>query len=493
MTSENLPLVVAQNESRKDVINTAVSEALNSRIPHHSQMEPGRVYVGRLPNHNGPVLVRRRRKSFTNPFGVPSVASLWAPPRAPSLDYQNTTTTIYHPQPQNQMLIAQPPIYTTPPQVVEPPAYLGLPPSQPVGTTTTTITTTEAQPTLNASSKHTCAACGKFRSARYHYRHPLAPGVTPRPTLCRKCIKQHTSSEEFDEIERARLALFLAHVTVTVLSMVIIAMKNIILMKTKLTISVVVGVRDLGASVGSLMRIPTVLMKIMSGFQHRSHSRSSSRSRWRRRRPNEYEEERVRVTIRSRDPSPGRYERHEHEYEERVGDPWRRGSESMIVHRDATTLETRGNDYFDRQRPSGRSFASSSQIQTRRARSPSILRRRSLENGMRDGRRVRFAHSDESEEGFRSAEQLVRERGFRHIRALSPAPIHYESRRRRISHSSNHDEDDDFGYVFDRGHLSPPIESYSYARRRSHSREHSDSYYGGGSYESRRRIRVIDV
>ncbi|KAI4286479.1 MAG: hypothetical protein L6R35_004266 [Caloplaca aegaea] len=454
MTSENLPLVVAQKESRKDVINTAVSEALNSRIPDHSQMEPGRVYVGRLPNHNGPVLVRRRRKSFTNPFGVPSVASLWAPPRAPSLDYQNTTTAIYQPQPQSQMLIAQPRIYTTPPQVVEPPAYLGLPPLQPAGTTTTTITTTEAQPTLNTSSKHTCPACGKFRSARYHYRHPLAPGETPRPTLCRKCIKQHTSSEEFDEIERARW-------------------------KKK---------KEQEARQRRIYRSSS-----SEHWESSSHSRSSSRSRWRRRRPNEYEEERVRVTIRSRDPSPGRYERHEHEYEERVGDPWRRGSESMIVHRDATTLETRGNGYFDRQRPSGRSFASSSQIQTRRARSPSILRRRSMENGLRDGRRVRFAHSDESEEGFRSAEQLVRERGFRHIRALSPAPTHYESRRRRISQSSNHDEDDDFGYGFDRGHLSPPIESYSYARRRSHSREHSDSYYGGGSYESRRRIRVIDV
>ncbi|KAL9022153.1 MAG: hypothetical protein Q9185_000667 [Variospora sp. 1 TL-2023] len=349
MTSENLPLVVAQNESRKDVINTAVSEALNSRIPHHSQMEPGRLYVGRLPNHNGPVLVRRRRKSFTNPFGVPSVASLWAPPRAPSLDYQNTTTTIYQPQPQNQMLIAQPPIYTTPPPVVEPPAYLGLPPSQPVGTTTTTITTTEAQPTLNTSSKHTCPACGKFRSARYHYRHPLAPGETPRPTLCRKCIKQHTSSEEFDEIERAH-----------------------------------------------------------------------------------------------------------------------------HIHDPAAVVDGDGGDPTSTRRKECESlFGRETQAQSDTSAMSTSTKRGSETRGV--------------------VEQLVRERGFRHIRALSPAPIHYESRRRRISHSSNHDEDDDFGYVFDRGHLSPPIESYSYARRRSHSREHSDSYYGGGSYESRRRIRVIDV
>ncbi|KAL9008204.1 MAG: hypothetical protein Q9173_006647 [Seirophora scorigena] len=401
MTSENLPLVVAQKESRKDVINAAVSEAVNSRIPDRSQMEPGRIYVGRLPNHHGPVFVRRRRKSFTNPFGVPSVTSLWAPPRAPSLDYQCATTTICQQQPQPSMLITQPPPYITAPQVVEPPAYLRLPPTRPIGTTTTTTTTHEVQP-LTTPSKYTCAAC---------------------------------------------LSLFLAHVTVTVLSMAIVAMRNITPMKTKLIISVIgdVRVRDLEASVGSLMRTPTVLMMITSRSRSSSHS-----SRWGRRRPSEYEEESVRVTIRSSDPSPVRYERHEQEYEERIESPWRRGSDSMIVHRDATTLETRSNDYFDRRRPSGRSYASSSQIRTRRARSPSILRRRSMDNGMRDRRRVRFAHSDESDEEFRSAEQLVRQTGFRHVRPMSPSPIHYESRRRRISHSSNYDEGDDFGHLFDR-------------------------------------------
>ncbi|KAL9637863.1 MAG: hypothetical protein Q9204_001710 [Flavoplaca sp. TL-2023a] len=72
---------------------------------------------------------------------------------------------------------------------------------QPVEASTTTVTTTiEPQ----APSKYCCASCGKFRSARYHYRHPLASGETPRPTLCRKCVKQHTSSEEFDDMERAR-------------------------------------------------------------------------------------------------------------------------------------------------------------------------------------------------------------------------------------------------------------------------------------------------
>ncbi|KAL8733994.1 MAG: hypothetical protein Q9166_001755 [cf. Caloplaca sp. 2 TL-2023] len=62
-------------------------------------MQPGRVYVGRLPNHNGPVFVRKRRKSFANPFGIPSVTSIFAPPQIPQLDYQYSPTAVYRPQP----------------------------------------------------------------------------------------------------------------------------------------------------------------------------------------------------------------------------------------------------------------------------------------------------------------------------------------------------------------------------------------------------------
>lgn len=479
-------------------------------------MEPGRVYVGRLPNHNGPVFVRRRRKSFINPFGVPSVTSLWAPPRAPSLDYQCATTTICQQQPQRSMLITQPPSYITAPQVVEPPAYLGLPPTQTIGTTTTTTTTHEVQP-LNTPSKYACAACGKFRSPRYHYRHPLASGENPRPTLCRKCVKQHTSSEEFDEMERAswkkkkeqeawqrrrfrsssseqwessssqdgrrrrhryrssndsRRQRRSARSSSGVSNRIYIIRRPAErrrLRSSSDSVRIVRRVRSaddrprprplprprhrygpydghrsyeeyhsdedeadhFGYRGRSRSRSRSVsrqsyedshsidddYVRISTSISHRrplslldrltrsrSQSRSSSHSRrWGRRRPSEYEEESVRVTVRSRDPSPVSYERHEQRYEERIGSPWRRGSDSMIVHRDATTLETRSNDYFDRRRPSGRSFASSSQIQTRRARSPSILRRRSMENGLRGRRRVRFAHSDESDEEFRSA------------------------------------------------------------------------------------------
>ena len=49
--------------------------------------------------------------------------------------------------------------------------------------------------------QHTCSSCGKFRSPSYHSRHPLAPGELPKPGVCRKCIKEHTSSEDSDKGE----------------------------------------------------------------------------------------------------------------------------------------------------------------------------------------------------------------------------------------------------------------------------------------------------
>ncbi|KAL8860139.1 MAG: hypothetical protein Q9178_003403 [Gyalolechia marmorata] len=115
-------------------------------------MQSGRVYVGRLPNHSGPVFVRKRRKSFANPFGVPSVTSIYgAQHYAP--DYQCTTTAVYQPPP--------PPL---PYMIPAPPAQVVQVPPPADATTTTVTTTVEPQPPP-ASSKHSCASCGKFRSA----------------------------------------------------------------------------------------------------------------------------------------------------------------------------------------------------------------------------------------------------------------------------------------------------------------------------------------
>lgn len=44
--------------------------------------------------------------------------------------------------------------------------------------------------------KYKCAICGRFRSTRYHYEHPLAPGQLPGTTICRRCRNTETDSED---------------------------------------------------------------------------------------------------------------------------------------------------------------------------------------------------------------------------------------------------------------------------------------------------------
>lgn len=47
--------------------------------------------------------------------------------------------------------------------------------------------------------KYKCGVCGRFRSPRYHYNHPIPPGELPKRTVCRRCRDAGTESEESDE------------------------------------------------------------------------------------------------------------------------------------------------------------------------------------------------------------------------------------------------------------------------------------------------------
>ena len=44
--------------------------------------------------------------------------------------------------------------------------------------------------------RYKCDICGRFRSARYHYEHPIPPGQPPPKTVCRKCMDKATESED---------------------------------------------------------------------------------------------------------------------------------------------------------------------------------------------------------------------------------------------------------------------------------------------------------
>lgn len=64
-------------------------------------------------------------------------------------------------------------------------------PSPPSGRTATSV-------------RQTCAACGRFRSARWEAAHPLSPGMAATSSICARCQHDHTSSEEREPRPRRR-------------------------------------------------------------------------------------------------------------------------------------------------------------------------------------------------------------------------------------------------------------------------------------------------
>lgn len=61
------------------------------------------------------------------------------------------------------------------------------------------------RPPTEDELKYKCSICGRFRSPRYHYRHPIPPGELPVQTVCRRCRHTGTDSEDSsDENERRR-------------------------------------------------------------------------------------------------------------------------------------------------------------------------------------------------------------------------------------------------------------------------------------------------
>lgn len=61
-----------------------------------------------------------------------------------------------------------------------------------------------SRPPTSDELKYKCSICGKFRSPRFHYKHPIPPGQLPGQTVCRKCRQTGTDSEDSSD-EKARL------------------------------------------------------------------------------------------------------------------------------------------------------------------------------------------------------------------------------------------------------------------------------------------------
>jgi len=61
------------------------------------------------------------------------------------------------------------------------------------------------------SVRQTCAACGRFRSARWEAAHPLSPGMAASSSICARCQHDHTSSEDREPRPRRKRKHFHRH------------------------------------------------------------------------------------------------------------------------------------------------------------------------------------------------------------------------------------------------------------------------------------------
>lgn len=155
-----------------------LNSANTNAVLDSQHMIPGKTYIGILPGHSKPAFVRkpaldveRRPGMLAQVFGPSRHAySVIDPVKFKMFGrkyrdryYYDRATDTYRP------LIA---------------------------TQFATPSCTHGSGRVVTSVQQTCASCGKFRSASWQTRHPLVPGVTPIPSVCRKCHGKSTSSEE---------------------------------------------------------------------------------------------------------------------------------------------------------------------------------------------------------------------------------------------------------------------------------------------------------
>ena len=165
--------------ARPSVYTSLTPISANTNAVLDSQyMVPGKTYIGILPGHTKPAFVRKPALDVARRPGM--LAQVFGPSRQAYsvIDplkfnmfgrkyrdryYYDRATDTYRPLAATQ--------YATP-------------------------TCTNGTGRVVTSVQQTCASCGKFRSASWQARHPLAPGVTPIASVCRKCHGKYTSSEE---------------------------------------------------------------------------------------------------------------------------------------------------------------------------------------------------------------------------------------------------------------------------------------------------------
>ena len=181
-------------------------------------MEPGKTYVTILPGHRRPVFVRKRRQTIGSGFGLTAIARVLGAPTSSSRPTQRVKEIVHsRPEPTPQLVgIAAPPIHLglghlRMPYATSMAGRASRAPGNPSQTELERATPQVESTTLQAAKgdsqrqetvfRHFCSSCGRYRSPGYHSRHPFRPDDIPGSSICRRCVKKYTSSEESDRGE----------------------------------------------------------------------------------------------------------------------------------------------------------------------------------------------------------------------------------------------------------------------------------------------------
>ena len=175
------------------------------------------------PKRRSLSLFRYPRKDFLT-LSVPASTPLSFPALTTESSINRSTTPIMLPSEPGSMMypLPYPALYPVPPQTSQEnrvpsgqqhllshaPQYQFAPPgmyppglasnhylaAQPLPPGARTIS--PPRPITANDLKYKCGVCGRFRSPRYHYNHPVPPGELPKRTVCRRCRDAGTESEE---------------------------------------------------------------------------------------------------------------------------------------------------------------------------------------------------------------------------------------------------------------------------------------------------------
>ncbi|KAL2037698.1 hypothetical protein N7G274_009643 [Stereocaulon virgatum] len=161
-----IPLLGHQNGPV--LVNTKWPAALDRQF-----MVPGKISVGILPGHTRPASIRNKQLGVLKSSSL--LTQIFGSARNPYSIFDFSRFAMFSRRPKSRYY------YDHATDTYRPLGFVSRP-----------------------SVRQTCGSCGKFRSPTWQASHPLAPGASSSSSICRKCRRKYTSSEESVPRRRSR-------------------------------------------------------------------------------------------------------------------------------------------------------------------------------------------------------------------------------------------------------------------------------------------------